>query len=317
MRNNEQVIIKRQQRRDSRPQGGGAWKVAFADFTLAMMSLFLVLWILAVSNQEERQVVASRLRDYSIMDNEANPFEIQNSPYPIDLGGQPSVLEEVAPEYTKDGEIKPAANMSAKDEGRAKAGQGYGSLTSGHYNDPKQLQVLAGFIEKVGENMQASNNIELQIVPQGLRILIRDDDQREMYARSSARITPFFHHLLMALAPVFQRVENPLVISGHTDSTPFAGENYSNWELSADRAMTARRVLLAGGMPSGRVAQVMGMADTMLDNKRDPKASANRRIELLILNDKAHADLAALFNSQAPTSAMAQAVKQAKKAINE
>ncbi|MGL4204945.1 MAG: flagellar motor protein MotB [Aeromonadaceae bacterium] len=320
MRNNEQIIIKRQQRRDSRPQGGGAWKVAFADFTLAMMSLFLVLWILAVSNQEERQIVASRLRDYSIMDNEANPFEIQNSPYPVDLGGQPSVLEEVAPQYTQDGELRPnfpqnKQEARARDEGRSKAAEGYASLKQGNYNDPKQLQVLAGFIEKVGEQMQASNNIELQIVPQGLRILIRDDEKREMYARSSPRITPFFHHLLMALAPIFKRVENPLVISGHTDSTPFAGENYSNWELSADRAMTARRVLLAGGMPASRVAQVMGMADTMLENKGDPKASANRRIELLLLNDKARADLATLFDSQAPESAMAQAVKEARKGL--
>ena len=92
MRNVEQIIVKRQQRRNSQPKGGGAWKVAFADFTLAMMALFLVLWILAVSNQEERQVVASRLRDYSILDNEANPFDIRNSPYPVDFEGNPSVI---------------------------------------------------------------------------------------------------------------------------------------------------------------------------------------------------------------------------------
>ena len=99
MRNHEQIIIKRQQRRSSGPKGGGAWKVAFADFTLAMMAFFMVLWILAVSSQEEREAVASRLRDYSIMDSEANPFDIRNSPYPVDLGGNPSVLEELSPQF--------------------------------------------------------------------------------------------------------------------------------------------------------------------------------------------------------------------------
>lgn len=307
MRNVEQIIVKRQQRRNSQPKGGGAWKVAFADFTLAMMSLFLVLWILAVSNQEERQVVASRLRDYSILDNEANPFDIRNSPYPVDFEGNPSVIEEMAPEYTPDGQPKPLTKE--RHDGRQKAGEGYDSLLKGRYDNPKQMALLAGFIEKMGEDMQAHDNLQLQIVPQGLRILIRDDEQREMYARGSSRITPFFHHLLMALAPVFQRVENPVMISGHTDSTPFAGENYSNWELSSDRAMMARRVLLAGGMPTERVAQVVGMADTMLEDSQNPKGSANRRIELLVLTDSAQKDLAALFARQ-QTQAQQQARQQ-------
>jgi Flagellar motor protein len=315
MRNAEQIIISRQQRRDSSPKGGGAWKVAFADFTLAMMSLFLVLWILAVSNQEERSQVASRLRDYSILDNEANPFDIKNSPYPVDLGGNPSVLEEIAPEYSPDGQPKPKspADKSGKDELLEKPIKSYGSLIPGRYDDPKKMQALAGFIDSIAKKMQAENNLELQIVPQGLRILIRDDKERDMYARGSSRITPFFHHLLMALAPIFQRVENPLMISGHTDSTPFAGDNYSNWELSSDRAMMARRVLVSGGMPVERVSQVVGMADTMLDDKEDPKGSANRRIELLILTDKAQADLASLFDRQKPGSPMNRAVEKAKR----
>ena len=315
MRNHEQIVIKRQQRRSSAPKGGGAWKVAFADFTLAMMAFFMVLWILAVSSQEERDVVASRLRDYSIMDSEANPFDISNSPYPVDLGGNPSVLEEIAPEYSPDGQPKPKspADKSGKEDLLEKPIKSYGSLIPGRYDDPKKMQALAGFIDSIAKNMQAENNLELQIVPQGLRILIRDDKERDMYARGSSRITPFFHHLLMALAPIFQRVENPLMISGHTDSTPFAGENYSNWELSSDRAMMARRVLVAGGMPPERVSQVVGMADTMLDDKEDPKGSANRRIELLILTDKAQADLASLFDRQKPGSPMNRAVEKAKR----
>ena len=128
-----------------------------------------------------------------------------------------------------------------------------------------------------------------------------------MYVRGSSRIIFFFYYLLMALASVFQRVENPVMISGHTDSTPFAGENYSNWELSSDRAMMARRVLLAGGMPTERVAQVVGMADTMLEDSQNPKGSANRRIELLVLTDSAQKDLAALFARQ-----QAQAQQQAR-----
>lgn len=309
MRNHEQIIIKRQQRRSSGPKSGGAWKVAFADFTLAMMAFFMVLWILAVSSQEEREVVASRLRDYSIMDSEANPFDIRNSPYPVDLGGNPSVLEELSPQFVEEGQRMPRhmeRNRSIFNDG---AEGGYEGLLVGKIEGELQMKQLAGFIGSMADQMQAKNNLELQLVPQGLRILIRDDDEREMYSRGSARISPFFRHLLMALAPVFQRVENRVMISGHTDSTPFAGDNYSNWELSSDRAMMARRVLLAGGMPPERVGQVVAMSDTMLENATDPRGSQNRRIELLVMTTQAEKNLEQLFSTQ--TQAATQQAKDA------
>ncbi|MBL0542573.1 lateral flagellar motor protein LafU [Aeromonas caviae] len=309
MRNHEQIVIKRQQRRSSAPKGGGAWKVAFADFTLAMMAFFMVLWILAVSSQEERDVVASRLRDYSIMDSEANPFDISNSPYPVDLGGNPSVLEELSPQFVEEGQRMPRHMERDRSIFTDGAKGGYESLLVGKIEGEKQMAQLAGFIGSMADQMQARNNLELQLVPQGLRILIRDDDEREMYSRGSARISPYFRHLLMALAPVFQRVENRIMISGHTDSTPFAGDNYSNWELSSDRAMMARRVLLAGGMPPERVGQVVAMSDTMLDNTADPKGSQNRRIELLVMTTQAEKSLEQLFSAQ--TQAATRTAKDA------
>ncbi|ULH04735.1 lateral flagellar motor protein LafU [Aeromonas caviae] len=309
MRNHEQIVIKRQQRRSSAPKGGGAWKVAFADFTLAMMAFFMVLWILAVSSQEERDVVASRLRDYSIMDSEANPFDIRNSPYPVDLGGNPSVLEELSPQFVEEGQRMPRHMERDRSIFTDGAKGGYESLLAGKIEGEKQMAQLAGFIGSMADQMQARNNLELQLVPQGLRILIRDDDEREMYSRGSARISPYFRHLLMALAPVFQRVENRVMISGHTDSTPFAGDNYSNWELSSDRAMMARRVLLAGGMPPERVGQVVAMSDTMLDNTADPKGSQNRRIELLVMTTQAEKSLELLFSAQ--TQAATRTAKDA------
>ncbi len=303
MRNHEQIIVKRQQRRNSGPKGGGAWKVAFADFTLAMMAFFMVLWILAVSNQEEREVVASRLRDYSIMDSEANPFDIRNSPYPVDLGGNPSVMDELNPKFDQQGQLMPKHMDRTQSIFSDGPGGGYEKLLIGKLEGEAQMKQLASFIDHLAGQMQAKNNLEIQIVPQGLRILIRDDADREMYSRGSARISPFFRHMLMALAPIFQRIENRVMISGHTDSTPFSGDNYSNWELSSDRAMMARRVLLAGGMPPERVGQVVAMADTMLDDSQNPQGSRNRRIELLIMTTQAETNLEQLFSSQTQAAA--------------
>ncbi|MCF3095880.1 LafU [Aeromonas australiensis] len=307
MRNHEQIIVKRQQRRNSGPKGGGAWKVAFADFTLAMMAFFMVLWILAVSNQEEREVVASRLRDYSILDSEANPFDIRNSPYPVDLGGNPSAINELSPRFEPQGQPLPRHNNRNQSIFSNGPGVGYERLLIGKLDGEAQMRQLADFVGELAEQVQAKNNLEIQVVPQGLRILIRDDAEREMYSRGSARISPFFRHMLMALAPVFQRVENRVMLSGHTDSTPFSGQNYSNWELSSDRAMMARRVLLAGGMPPERIAQVVAMSDTMLEDTANPQGSTNRRIELLIMTTKAEQNLEQLFRAQ--TNAAATQVK--------
>lgn len=147
MRNHEQIIIKRQNRRNSAPKSGGAWKVAFADFTLAMMALFMVLWILAVSNQEEREQVASHLRDYSILDNAANPFDIRNSPFPVDLGGQPSPLEELVPVYTPDGQLMPRHRDPSQSILNEKGVDHYSNLIVGRVEGKQQMAQLAGVID--------------------------------------------------------------------------------------------------------------------------------------------------------------------------
>ena len=87
------VIIKRSQRSSGKTKSGGAWKVAFADFTLAMMAFFMVLWILEVSTVKERTKVASYMRTQSILGGNSHPFDAMNSPYPVDLGGTPSPVE--------------------------------------------------------------------------------------------------------------------------------------------------------------------------------------------------------------------------------
>lgn len=293
--NFEQIVVKRRQRRGRRRDANGAWKVAFADFTLALMSLFLVFWLMEVANPKERYKIAAHLRDYTILDREANPFDIRNSPYPVDLGGNPSTLAEAAPEYTP--AIEP--------------GVLYDELQVGHFDSPQQQLELARFIQRMMQDMGAADSVQIEIVPQGLRVLIRDDDKQQMFARGSAQITPFFENLLLRLAPVFVKVQNKVMLSGHTDSASYPSNQYTNWELSGARALKARQVLESGGMPTDRIAEVVALADRMLANQQDPLAGSNRRIELLILTTKADAELAALFNRRDPNSALSQAIKQA------
>lgn len=150
-----------------------------------------------------------------------------------------------------------------------------------------ELGELATDISVIARNAHMEANLEMEIVPQGLRVLIKDDQNRNMFERGSARITPFFNALLVELAPVFDSLDNKLIITGHTDAMSYKSNLYNNWNLSGDRALSARRVLEDAGMPQSKVMQVSAMADQMLLDAKNPESAGNRRIEIMVLTQSA------------------------------
>ncbi|MDU3067001.1 MAG: MotB family protein [Escherichia coli] len=133
-----------------------------------------------------------------------------------------------------------------------------------------ELGELATSINTIARDAHMEANLEMEIVPQGLRVLIKDDQNRNMFERGSAQIMPFFKRLLVELAPVFDK-----------------NNIYNNWNLSGDRALSARRVLEEAGMPEDKVMQVSAMADQMLLDAKNPQSAGNRRIEIMVLTKSA------------------------------
>lgn len=272
--------------------GGGSWKVAFADFMVAMMAFFLVLWLLSVSDEQDRRELASAMRDVSILDGKISPFEHNGSVIPSDIQTFPSFVE------------TPKANDNQnREEQKSKSDQDTsqrpGQVTSdpGPFKSHPSLNILKDVMSQAVAKMEASENVTVEAVPQGLRIRLQDSEDEEMFNAGGATMNPFFEDLLLEMAPMLLRVQNGLILSGHTDATPFGGSSlgYSNWELSGDRAMMARKVLQAGGVPRANIAQVTGMADTALALPLAPRDPANRRIEILILTPEAEQDLMQMF----------------------
>ncbi|WP_447510333.1 putative lateral flagellar export/assembly protein LafU [Citrobacter gillenii] len=150
-----------------------------------------------------------------------------------------------------------------------------------------ELGELATNINTIARNAHMETNLEMEIVPQGLRVLIKDDQNRNMFERGSARIMPFFRSLLVELAPVFDTLDNKIIITGHTDAMGYKNNIYNNWNLSGDRALSARRVLEEAGMPQDKVMQVSAMADQMLLDAKNPESAGNRRIEIMVLTQSA------------------------------
>ena len=154
--------------------------------------------------------------------------------------------------------------------------------------DREALEVLQEALEQALDRSQAlepfKDQLLLDITPEGLRIQIIDSENRPMFASASARPLQHAGAILRELATLINQVPNRVSITGHTDARPLLREDYTNWELSTDRANAARRALVDGGADPGQIARVVGLADSVPFNKEDPEAAINRRISIIVLN---------------------------------
>ncbi|MDO6487396.1 flagellar motor protein MotB [Colwellia sp. 4_MG-2023] len=315
MSNSELIVIKRGRRNKGHGKHGGAWKVAFADFTLAMMAFFMVLWILAITNDAERKKIAHYMRTHSVFDGSPSFFKQGNSPFPIDLGGSPSIIDNQAsnrlpPDNPLPGISEYLQVPEGDKEPLAGNGDKLNSAIDSEFAASSELSLLLKSFEELSKEELLNNNILVEEVPSGLRIIIKDDDNHTMFAPSQKTMSPFFEDLFLYLGGMFKDINNKIIISGHSDASPFKGQTYTNWELSAERAQQARKIMAAGGMPASRVMQVNSFSSNRLLNKKDKTASENRRVELLVLTSDAEKKINDLFaddNVQNPIKQSASA----------
>ena len=119
-----------------------------------------------------------------------------------------------------------------------------------------------------------------------MRIQIIDHERRSMFPLGSPALEPFADSVLRELASIIGDVPNHISISGHTDIRPYGKLNYSNWELSADRANAARRSLISGGLASEKIGRVVGLASSVLLDPQAPASPINRRISIVVMNKR-------------------------------
>ncbi len=220
---------------------GGAWKVAYADFVTALMSLFIVLWLMG-SSEKVRKAVAGYFND---------------------------------PKGT------------AKLLGTTMAGNGI-EVTQNNENTQRLNQLKQKLEEEIKakkELEKLSNQIEITITAEGLRIEMLEGKNGTFFQSGSAALSSSGQELLALLAGELKTLPNDLLIEGHTDAAQYSTDaNYSNWELSADRANAARRLLQESGVRANQVTQVRAYADELLRDKANPYDPANRRISILVKN---------------------------------
>lgn len=251
---------------------GGAWKIAFADFMTAMFAFFLVMWLLSSSTPKQLKGIAEHFQMPLSEALKGGPA-INNSPSVIPGGGDPAVIKEEVKTPKSEEELDAMAN--AEDVARL----------------DKLKKQLDEMIESSPLLKQFKPQLLIDITPEGLRIQIVDSSNRPMFDRSSAVVQSYMHTILREISPVINAQPNKITLSGHTDATKYAqgDKSYSNWELSADRANASRRELVSGGLQEVKILRVMGVASSMNLNQEDPFAPINRRISIVVLNQRAQA----------------------------
>jgi chemotaxis protein MotB len=151
-----------------------------------------------------------------------------------------------------------------------------------------QLQQLKEKLQQAMHQIPAFQNmakqIRMTITAEGLRIDLLETQRGLFFETGNPKPTEAGGELLRLLAGELVKLPNKVAIEGHTDATPYGRSDYSNWELSADRANSARRILTAAGVNDGRISQVRGFADQRLLLKNEPTNPSNRRISIIVRN---------------------------------
>lgn len=285
----EATVVKRVSRKDGEEAHSGAWKVAFGDFCLALMCLFLVLWVMAARQQERIQELM-RAPGSSVMNEGQGRM-------PETVGGPRGSVIPREPMPNR-GNVAVAGRAVIPGEGEPKPVSASEWVPTLRYETASELQALAQVLAQLAADAGLASNVHAVVMPYGLRVMLHDTERQGMFQRGSAVPSERFRRLLRRMGPLFAQMDKQMLVVGHTDSlqyTDLRHAAFSNWTLSSHRAMSARAQLLAGGMAAEGILQVVGMADRAPLDTQDAAGGVNRRIELLILTGAQARHIAAMF----------------------
>jgi chemotaxis protein MotB len=155
-----------------------------------------------------------------------------------------------------------------------------------HKNVADIQKEIEAALQQAPEFQKLKNNVRMSVTGEGLRIDLLETDQGMFFETGSPNPTGAGEKLLGMLGGEIGKMPNAVVIEGHTDARPFRNaaptSGYSNWELSADRANAARRLLNAYGVRDNQVVEIRGYANQMPLNARDPNDTRNRRVSVVV-----------------------------------
>jgi chemotaxis protein MotB len=265
---------------------GGQWKIAYADFVTAMMAFFLVMWLLSSTTEAQKDGIAQFFNASSVVNLPAGNGVLNGGPSVMTAGD--SRTDALTP--TSEGGLRTDSDGGGS-ANNGEAAQAAAARQDGGVRDPierQRLEAMKAEIERqLGPNGGAlhdfAQNLRVEMTPEGLRLQIFDRDGAAMFAPGGAEPTPRLARILEVLGGVLATVPNAVVVAGHTDGQGFSRGAYGNWELSADRANSTRRVLERQGVQPARMYRVEGKASVEPLLPQAPADPRNRRIAITVM----------------------------------
>lgn len=313
MASEEVPIIVKKIKKGGHAHHGGAWKVAYADFVTAMMAFFLLLWLLSVTSTEQKMGLAEYFTPtIGIKDSMGIGFKggLKSS----EVGRSKNDLVAVGLVH---GQVKqgPAPDVSNSQTGRSDPNAESAAPAKKPIEMTEDEDEFKTASEGIKQALQDDpdlkdfqNNVIIQDTPEGLKIDMIDDQKKPMFVPGGAVLSEDGKKILDSMARVIAKAPNNISIHGHTDSvgSPL-NKQYSNWELSADRANAARRFLSATQLEPDRITKVVGQADKELLTPSEPSSPRNRRITVILIRGSYYKD-----QKGAPTARGLLSVPEAK-----
>lgn len=262
--------------------GGHGWYVTFADLMGLLMAFFVVV---AASSSQDKEKMATAIGSIR------EAFGVEQVPSKagiIEREGTPirEFFRTVSPvPRNKDAEFAETSHDKRRKQGPEANTH---DIERNDIERPRHFAVAAASLRQawreMPELMELSKNILVEETPEGLQIQLVDQEGRSMFPSGGAEPYERTRKLLAAMAPVLKRLPNRIRITGHTDaSRMYERPGYTLWDLSADRAMAARRILAENGLPHEHFYSVEGRADAEPLFPDDPFLASNRRISILVM----------------------------------
>jgi chemotaxis protein MotB len=255
MAENKPIIVKKIKKGHAGAHGG-QWKVAYADFMTAMMAFFLLMWLLSMVVPEKRAGVEQYFKEFSLFDKQ-NALDVRQ--------GGAMIPDKEKPPVPQRDELTGAAKE--------------GTLAIQPVEIQKKVQAA------VNVNLpEVRDQIFVDVSEVGVRIQLVYDEKNPMFAKGSPELTASGRKALQIIGAQLKPLPNKVVVEGHTDAVNYSGGRYTNWELSTQRASSARVALEQGGLAEDHLSSVAGYAATQPLFPADPKDARNRRISVLVRN---------------------------------
>lgn len=262
-------IIKRVKKVKKGGHHGGSWKIAYADFVTAMMTFFLLMWLLSLLNKYQIAGISEYFRKPL-----KDAFKFESFEKKMDKADQKPNKIDQKPQHDKTSQGVTSSPNKAPQIDKIQQLQ-------------QLKQSLENKLEKDPELRQFKNQLNFIVTADGLKIELRDLKDKPMFSTGKADFEKYASHIVSWLSEQLNTYPNQIVIIGHTDGAQYQGNEYTNWELSADRANATRRVLIKAGMNQEKILRVIGVGDRDLLDVKNPVNPSNRRIEIIVLSNDA------------------------------